>query len=283
MLQLENGLYVVAGAGGGGIGTQVCATLAAAGAHVLALDRDEAGCATARSILSADPDAHAVVQVDLMEEAGIDQLFAETQARLGPIRGLVNVVGGMPSADLAAPMLDDGELGRFDFLMRLNLVPALIASRAAARLMRDQGQGGSIVNTASGSGHVSMAYGAGYGAAKAALMNLTRTMAVEWGPMNIRVNAVSPGSIRTETVGRGKLAGGEPGPDDPAMRTIPLRRRGTTRDIANGALFLLSDLSSYITGQILDIDGGTMARPSFNDAYDVSVFMTAPALRARLT
>ena len=281
MLSLQSGVYVVAGAGGGGIGTQTCATLAAAGAHVLALDRDAEGCKTARSILGDDK-RHCVVQVDLMAEDGVAEIFAAAQQRFGPLRGLVNVVGGLPSADLIAPLLDDGELDRFDRLMRLNTVPALVAGRSAASLMRSHGRGGSIVNTASASGHVSMAFGAGYGAAKAALMNLTRTMAVEWGPFDIRVNAVSPGTIRTATVGRGQLPAGEPGRDDPAMGTIPLRRRGVPGDIANGTLFLLSDLASYITGQVLDIDGGMMARPPFNDHFDVPVFMTAPALRARL-
>jgi len=279
MQDLAGRVFVVAGAGGGGIGTQTCVMLAERGARLLALDKSAQGCATALDALGPD---HIVEQVDLEDEGATAAVMEQAQERLGPVRGLVNIVGGIPARELIAPLVDPAAIGSFERLMRLNLIPALVAARAAIALMRVHGEGGSIVNTASAAGQSSMAYAAGYGAAKAALMNLTRTMAVEWGRYGIRANAVSPGTIRTAKIGRDSLVPAGAEPEGGERGVIPLGRRGVPGDVAGVILFLLSDLSAYVSGQIIGVDGGMMARPPYNDAWDVPVFMGDAVLRARL-
>ena len=115
---------------------------------------------------------------------------------------------------------------------------------------------------------------AGYGAAKAGLDSLTRTMAMEWGRHGIRVNNVAPGTVNTPRSGRPV-----DDPDDPLAEAITLGRRGRPTDIADACVFLLSNLASYITGQTLDVDGGPSRRAL--DARDLPVFVTNPAIRAR--
>jgi NAD(P)-dependent dehydrogenase (short-subunit alcohol dehydrogenase family) len=110
-------------------------------------------------------------------------------------------------------------------------------------------------------------------------MSLTRTAAVELGPLGIRVNAVAPGSVRTPK----SEAHNPPSAESDAERAaVPLRRRGKPADIASAALFFLSDHAAWVTGQVLAVDGGSSARPSFLDADDVPVFVRDPSLRARL-
>ena len=122
-----------------------------------------------------------------------------------------------------------------------------------------------------------MPYGAGYAAAKAALVNLTRTMAVEWGHSGIRVNAVACGTIQSAEARR--WAGGV---DDAARRVVPLGRPGEPDEIAGPVLFLLSDLARYVSGAVLGVDGGALARAPYNDEHDIPVFITDPELHRRL-
>ncbi|QEH81512.1 SDR family oxidoreductase [Sphingomonas sp. C8-2] len=278
MIDLGGQIHVVAGAGGGGIGTSACLLLARAGATVLAVDKTDLGCASATEALAQYGPQHRVVQADLTDEAAL----ADALADAGPVRGLVNVVGGITSQDLIAPLLATGAMDIFDRLMRFNTVPTLAAARTVARAMVGHGQGGSIVNIASAAGLAGMPFGAGYAAAKAALINLTRTMAAEWGGAGVRVNAIAPGSIATAKLGRQRFDGGADEKDRAAKAVVPLGRRGLPEDIAGVALFLLSDLAAYVSGQVIAVDGGMLARPPYNDADGLPVFMTDPALRERL-
>jgi len=282
MIDLTGQLHVVAGAGGGGIGTAACVMLARAGATVLAIDKTDLGRTSAAEALDDYGAHHHVVQADLVDEGTVAAVLAEMSAQTGPVRGLVNVVGGITSHDLIAPLLAIDAMDIFDRLMRFNTVPTLAASRAIARAMVAHGQGGSIVNIVSAAGLTAMPYGAGYAAAKAALINLTRTMAVEWGGAGIRVNAIAPGSIATAKIGRQRFDGDADEKDRAAKTVVPLGRRGLPGDIAGVALFLLSDLAAYISGQVLAVDGGMLARPPYNDVDGLPVFMTDPALRERL-
>nr|WP_047166025.1 SDR family oxidoreductase [Sphingomonas sp. Y57] len=278
MIDLAGQVHVVAGAGGGGIGTSTCELLAKAGATVLAVDKTDLGCASAADALGPHGPQHRVVRADLADEAAL----ADALADAGPVRGLVNVVGGITSQDLIAPLLAADAMDIFDRLMRFNTVPTLAASRTVARAMVEHGQGGSIVNIASAAGLAGMPFGAGYAAAKAALINLTRTMATEWGGGGVRVNAIAPGSIATAKLGRQRFDGGGDEKDRAARAVVPLGRRGLPEEIAGVALFLLSDLAAYVSGQVVAVDGGMLARPPYNDADGLPVFMTDPALRERL-
>jgi len=282
LIDMERRAYVVGGAGGGGLGTAIAAMLAEAGATVIAVDNSASGRATAAEAMAPFGGDHLVLDADLTDPKSIEAMLDEATAKAGPVHGAVNVVGGMLPGHWAK-LTDPAALDTLDAVMRLNLRPALVTSTAVARRVIGHGQGGSIVNIASVVGQVSMAYGAGYAAAKAALINLTRTMAVEWGRHNLRVNAVAPGTIRARKLGRARFDLEE----DEAMRrrtrdVIPLGRRGVPGDIAGAVLFLLSDLSSYVTGDVITVDGGAMARPGFNDGDNLSVFVTDPALRRRL-
>jgi NAD(P)-dependent dehydrogenase (short-subunit alcohol dehydrogenase family) len=282
-IDLDRRAYVVAGAGGGGIGTAIAAMLAKAGATVIAVDRTEIGLKSAAEGLAPYGDWHQVVDCDLSDQAGTERMLADMSAKAGPIRGAVNVVGGMMPhhwTALTDPLAPDS----FDDVMRFNLKPTLITATVVARAIVAHGLGGSIVNVSSAAGLVSMAYGAGYAAAKAALINLTRSMAVEWGRYQLRVNAVAPGTIRTKKLGRARFDTHVPDAMEKLTRdVIPLGRRGEPDDIGGAVLYLLSDLSTFVSGQVLAVDGGALARAPYTDGDNLPVFVTDPKLRARLT
>jgi NAD(P)-dependent dehydrogenase (short-subunit alcohol dehydrogenase family) len=139
-----------------------------------------------------------------------------------------------------------------------------------------------VVNLASVGGLLAFPYGAAYGAAKAALVNLTRTMAIEWGRRGVRVNAIAPGSIQVDRVGRARFDGDSEGLAEAITAAIPLGRRGSGDEIASAALFLLSDMASYVNGHTLVVDGGSSIVPPYNGADDLPIFVSDAALRSRL-
>jgi NAD(P)-dependent dehydrogenase (short-subunit alcohol dehydrogenase family) len=136
---------------------------------------------------------------------------------------------------------------------------------------------GTIVYIASIAGLSAMPYGAAYAVAKAGLLALARTQAVEWGAYGIRVNAVAGGTVRTP---KSESEGASNRPED--MATIPLGRRGTPDEIAGAALFLCSDLATFVTGHALVVDGGASVKPSFVDDENLPVFVRDPTMRARI-
>jgi NAD(P)-dependent dehydrogenase (short-subunit alcohol dehydrogenase family) len=281
-IDLNRRAYLVCGAGGA-IGTAICKILAEAGATVVAVDKAEQGREFAARALEPFGNGHLVLDADLADMASVEAMLAEASAKAGAIRGAVNVVGGMMPHHWTA-LTDPLAPEAFDDVMRFNLKPALNTSTAVARAVAAHGLGGSIVNIASAAGLVSMAYGAGYGAAKAALINLTRTMAVEWGRYRLRVNAVAPGTTRTQRLWRARYDTGDSSEMEQRTRdVVPLGRRGEPEDVAGAVLYLLSDLADYVTGQVLAIDGGALARAPYTDGDNLPVFVSDPALRSRLT
>jgi 3-oxoacyl-[acyl-carrier protein] reductase len=197
-------------------------------------------------------------------------------ASLGHLHGLVHVTGGMLTDQWAPFVATDPDT--FDAIVQLNLHSAFVTSRAIAAHLVEQRRGGSIVHIASITGLSAMPFGAAYAAAKAGMLALTRTTALELGRHGVRVNAVAAGTVRTP---KNRAASSpEDRPEDQAA--IPLGRRGLPEDIAGAVLFLLSDLAGFVTGQVLAVDGGSSIRPSFLDDDNVPVFVTDPALRARL-
>jgi 3-oxoacyl-[acyl-carrier protein] reductase len=275
-LGLAGRTVIVAGAGGGGIGTAVCRLLAETGVQVAAIDNDRTRLAVAETALRAADDNYAALLADVRDKGEVELAVAAAADRLGPIHGLVHVVGGL-RPDQWAPLLTTPQ-PVFADVQALNLQSALLTSQATAARLIAQGSQGSIVHIASIAGLAAMPFGVAYAAAKAGMMALTRTAAVEWGPHGIRVNAVAPGTIRAA---KNKI---EETADHAAQdrAAIPLGRRGRPEDIAGAALFLLSDLASFVSGQVLAVDGGSSVKPSYLDRDDLPVFVRDEELRNRL-
>jgi NAD(P)-dependent dehydrogenase (short-subunit alcohol dehydrogenase family) len=267
---------VVAGAGGGGNGTGVCEVLAAAGASVLALDIDAANLAMTSDALDAVGARHRAALADACDPAAIDEALRGVDD-LGPLHGLVHVAGGLMTEEWGTLLELDGTT--FDSVLRRNLHSAFVTSQAVARRLVDRGTGGSIVHVASIVATSAMPFGAPYAAAKAALLSLTRTAALEWAGAAVRVNAVVAGSVRTE---RNRATSAAEGSAADAVG-VPLGRRGVPADVAGAALFLLSELAAFVTGQVVVVDGGVSVRPSFVDDDGLPLAVRDDALRARLT
>ncbi len=273
-LGFDGRTIVVAGAGGGGIGTAICRVLAEAGASVAALDVDAGRLADAeRAIEEAGGTGRSWV-VDVRNPEGLS-VAADEIAEWRGLHGLVHVAGGIQ--DQWFPLVTT-TTETWDAVVRLNLQSAFLTTRTVARRMVAQGTGGSIVHISSLSGLSAMPFGASYAAAKAGMLALMRTAALELASAGIRVNAVAPGTVRTPS----NLGGSTP-EDTPAERAaLPLGRRGTPDDIAYAVMFLLSDLASWITGQVLAVDGGSSVRPSFLGEDNLPVFVHDEELRDRL-
>jgi NAD(P)-dependent dehydrogenase (short-subunit alcohol dehydrogenase family) len=279
-LRLDDRTVLVAGAGGA-IGSIVAQRLAEAGARLVLVDNDAGRLDALGEALTAQSEALGEAQAahvaEVADVADIDQvraLVARAVARFGRVDGALCLVGGV-HPDEFGPMIDFG-VATYDSILDRNLRSAVVVHQCVASAMAADRLGGSIVSVSAATGLASSPFHALYGAAKAALIALARTEAVEWGPFGIRVNTVAPGGVQTrpaadpEEMARSERA------------AVPLGRRAVPDDIAGAALFLLSDLSSYISGHTLVLDGGALAKPAFFDADNVPVFVTDAALRARM-
>jgi NAD(P)-dependent dehydrogenase (short-subunit alcohol dehydrogenase family) len=267
---------LVMGAGGGGIGTAIARHVGLAGARVLAVDIDADKLAICTDALTAAGVEHRGLVADGRDRDAV-AAAVDAACELGPLHGSVQVAGGMWPPQWAPFAGDDPA---FDDVFAFNFGTTVNTVRAVGRRLVEQGQGGSVVNIATVSALNAMPYGSAYAAAKAAVLSLTRSLAVEWGRDGIRVNAVAPGSIATPKSASVRKPGDTDGDD---LLVIPMRRRGTGDDVAGAVLFMLSDLAGYVTGQVLCVDGGTSVRPAVNDADELPVFVHDDALRARLT
>src|SRR6476661_5030841 len=279
LLDLTGRIVVVSGAGGGGIGTTVTAMAARAGATVVAVSRrqdnlDEHVTPLADQGLSVIP-----VSADASTDDGIATVMQHVErtsdATKARLYGLVNIAGG------AAPdtWMPSTRVTRDDWraLFTANLETAFFTSQAVASKLVADGLPGSIVSLSSISGMNTAPFHIAYGTAKAAVVAMTRTMAVELATAGVRVNAVAPGV--TETAASATYVDEDPDRDRTA---IAMGRRGTPEEQAGAVLFLLSDLSSYITGQTLLVDGGLNLRWSHLGADNTSLFLSDDSFRAAI-
>jgi NAD(P)-dependent dehydrogenase (short-subunit alcohol dehydrogenase family) len=264
-LRLDGKTIMVVGAGGGGHGTGACIALAEAGADIIAVDISRENLRELEDRLAqAGASCRSIVADATSEE--ILKTIGAIADEVGGFHGLVNVVGGSQQGQLL-PLLDyPAEI--FDTVVAFNLRSAFLTCQAAARSMIAHGIRGSILNLSSISGITTAPTHGIYGAAKAGLNALGRTMALEWSEFGIRVNSVAPGnmdvprSLRHRNTGESDLSfDGILSVDRPSY-VVPLGYRGTAADVASAILFFMSDLSSYITGQILAVDGGLSVKPA---------------------
>ncbi|MGW7369517.1 SDR family NAD(P)-dependent oxidoreductase [Streptomyces sp. NPDC054841] len=242
--RLDDRAFVVLGAGNG-IGRQTVHALAAVGARVLCVDVDK----ERAEAVAAETSGLAHV-CDVTDRAAVEALFADARQQLGAVHGVVDIVGMARYAPLAE--LDDAA---WDWHFTIVLRHARLAVQYGGEAVAASG-GGPLVFVASVSGLTGAPLHAAYGAAKAGLVSLVRSAAVELGPRGVRVNAVAPGVVWTPRVA-GLL--GEEGRRRNAANA-PLGRVARTSDIACALHFLASDMSAYVTGQTLVVDGGVAVK-----------------------
>jgi NAD(P)-dependent dehydrogenase (short-subunit alcohol dehydrogenase family) len=276
LLRLDGRIVVVSGAGGGGIGTNITRMAAEAGATVVAVSRSKENLDEHVAPMAKDGLSVVAVSADASTDEGVATVLDQVRRTDGDLYGLVNIAGG------AAPAtwMPSTRVSRSDWreLFTANLETAFFMSQAVAAEIRGQQNPGSIVSISSISGMNTAPFHIAYGTAKAAVVAMTRTMAVELALDNIRVNAVAPGV--TDTVASRTYVDDDPDRD---RQAIAMGRRGRPEEQAGAILFLLSDLSSYITGQTLLVDGGLNLKWSHLGADNTSLFLKDESFRASIS
>jgi gluconate 5-dehydrogenase len=250
-----DGLVAVIPGGGGGIGSALAEAFGAAGARVVVAGRTQESLdVTVERVGATGVEALAVV-ADVTDEEGSERTVRETVERFGRIDILVNAVGG--GAGKALHSAESYPRSDWDWIMDLNVRSTVVPTQAVARQMIAQGAGGRILNISSVRGNLGIKAGySAYVAAKGAINSLTRQWATEWAPYGIRVNAIMPTFVDTPQVA---MLLEDPEFKAGIVNRIPLGRVGETSDIVGPAIFLCSDAASFVTGQILGIDGGLTA------------------------
>jgi NAD(P)-dependent dehydrogenase (short-subunit alcohol dehydrogenase family) len=242
---LQGRVVLITGAAQG-IGEACAQRFAREGAQVVIADvADERGQALAAELTAR------YVHCDVGDKAQVDALVADVVQAHGRLDVLVNNAGIFRAADFLDVTEED-----FDAVLRVNLKGAFLVAQAAARAMVQSG-GGSIVNMSSVNSVLAIPSIASYNVSKGGINQLTRAMALALADQGVRVNAVGPGTIATELAAQAVLTS-EDARNKIMMRT-PLKRLGEPREIADVVAFLASDASSYITGEIIMVDGGRMA------------------------
>ena len=248
-LRLDGRTALVTGASRG-IGRQAALTLAAAGASVVlaARSKEELAEVAAAARRAGAPDAIVAV-TDVLDEEAVEAAVATAVEGTGRLDVVVNVAGGQGFTAYVADTRTDG----WDKVLGLNLRSVFVGCKAA---MAHLPPGGSIVNVASIAGFTASPGLAAYGAAKAGVIALTRTLAVEAAPLGVRVNCLAPGWVRTELTRR---MWSDPETSRALVAQIPLGRWADVEELAGPLLLLASDAGSYITGATLVVDGGLLA------------------------
>lgn len=248
---LEGKRILVLG-GGLGIGEATTRLLADLGCHVAIADRELDRAERVAAEVGTRVDALPIA-IDVLDDAALVAMVARVERDFGPLDGMVTVIGMAAWASLL-----DTDFETWDLDHRRNLRFFFVAAREVARHLIARGAPGAIACVGSMDGARAAPYHGSYGAAKAGLSNLVKTMSNEWAPHGIRANVVAPGAIITPRVPHmGDM-------EATYFDRIPLKRRGTPEDIAGALVFLLSDMASYITGETLGVDGGILAAYPFD-------------------
>jgi 3-oxoacyl-[acyl-carrier protein] reductase len=245
-----NKIVLVTGSGNG-IGRAIALAFAKEGATLVVADIDVKSAEKTKKEIDILGSKVMSIQVDVTKKAQVTQMFAEIQKQFGRLDVLINNVGG----NIRRPMVEFTEQ-EWDFLIDTNLKSMFLCAQEAGKMMIRQ-KSGAVVNISSVHGLGGISKRIGYSSAKSAVNSFTQTLACEWALDGIRVNAIAPGYILTESL---KQAFEDQilSQDDMVRRT-PQARLGRPEDIADAAVFLCSDRASFITGSLLYVDGGYSA------------------------
>lgn len=260
-VMLDGRVAVVTGAGSG-IGRGIAAGLAAFGASVAIWEQNPETCAAA-----ADEIGALGIPTDVRDSTAVDDALARTTAELGQVTILVNNAGGV----FWSGLLETSENG-WDALYRSNLRHVFLCTQRVARVMVEAEAGGCIIAVTSIEGVRAAPGYAAYAAAKAGVINYTKTAALELAPHGIRVNALAPDITMTEGIRAIMPEGAEAG----IGPTVPMGRPGHVDEMAHAAVFLASDMASYVTGQTLHVDGGTHAASGWYHHPETGAYSLGP-------
>lgn len=246
-MRLENQVAIVTGAGRN-IGEAVAHSFADEGARVAVVDlRPDAARTVADAINAAHPGCAAAIGADVSSSADVQRIVAETVAAFGGVDVLVNnaaVTDHTPALDLPED--------EWDNVINVTLKSVFLTAKYVGRQMRDQGRGGKIINIASTSGHRGRADATAYSAAKGGLLNLTRSLAIQFAPFGVRVNSLTPNRIGSP-VGRDSM------PEAGRGVTNLVGRQGMPPDIASVCVFMASAEADFIAAADILVDGGSLA------------------------
>ena len=242
----HRGRVCIVTGGAQGIGEACVRRFAAEGAHTVIADVDDArGMALAQALKAL------YIHCDVGDKAQVEALVSQTLSAHGRVDVLVNNAGIFRAADF----LDVTEAD-FDAVLRVNLKGSFLVGQAVARAMADSG-GGAIVNMSSVNGVLAIPNISSYNVSKGGINQLTRVMALALADRNIRVNAVAPGTIATELAAKAVLTSDDA--KNKIMSRTPMKRLGEPSEIADVVAWLAGDAASYVTGEIVTVDGGRMA------------------------
>ena len=247
---LEGRVAIVTG-GNGGIGRAIAMGLADAGAAVAIFGRNETKNMAVREELQSIGTPAMALQVDVTDRDGLEPAFRTVEERLGPVGILVNNAG---IANLSGGVLEE-DPADWDQVIERQLNAVFLLSRTAARSMKEHG-GGKIINLASMYSYFGSGLVPSYAAAKGAIVQLTKSMAIELPPHNIQVNAIAPGWVRTDMTAPVRET---PMSDEIVART-PAGRWGEAEEMAGTAVFLASKAAGFVTGVTIPVDGGYSVR-----------------------
>ncbi len=251
-VSLQGKVTIVTGARRG-IGKALALGFARAGAHVAVCDHVvEDGLLEAVAKEIGDSGRHSlVIQADVTQKTDVDNMVQKAIEQLGGVDILINNAGIIPRA---TPLEISEEM--WDTVMAVNLKGCLLCSQVATKRMIEQERGGSIIHISSVAGIEANVNRAGYASSKAGLIMLTRQMAIELGPHNIRINNIAPSNVKTEW---NRDIYTDPEKSKQRLSIVPIKRWVEPTETVNAALFLASDFATYITGITLPVDGGRLA------------------------
>ncbi len=254
MFRLDGKVVMIPG-GSGGIGSVLALGVCEAGAQVAVVDRDGDGLERSCSRLRAAGSEPLAISADLTTKEGADSAVAETVSHFGHVDVIINAVGG--GAGKVLFDAQDYPMPEWDWIMELNLRATLLPTQAAVKAMIEAGNGGRVINISSVRANLGINAGySAYVAAKGAISSLTRQWATEWAKYEITVNAIAPTFVDTPQVA---MLLEDPDFKAGVVNRIPLGRVGAPSDLVGPVVLFASDASSFVTGQILGIDGGLTA------------------------